>query len=96
MVRCLGFLAKLSVFVIVMIISYEFVEGILQFADSLPALAGMTPNENSQSVLLFKDVLLLVSAVFVGVFFTTPILLSMFGHGGAMSLKLSQLEYLRC
>jgi len=79
----LGVLVRLLALTIILVISYVLTDAIVGYGGSASELLGVTPVPASPADQLFCSLLAIVAAVFVGVLFTAPLTLAMFGHAGA-------------
>ena len=79
----LGVLARLLALSVILLVSLLLTEAIVSFGSSAPELLGATRVPASPVGQLFSDLLEVASVFFVGVLFTAPLALAMFGHAGA-------------
>ncbi|MDA4115694.1 MAG: DUF87 domain-containing protein [Thaumarchaeota archaeon] len=78
-----GVLVRLFALAVILTVSFLLTEAIISFGSSTPELLGAAPVRTSPVGQLSGGLLEIASAVFVGVLFTAPLALSMFGHAGA-------------
>ena len=78
-----GVLVRLFALAVILIVSFLLTEAIISFGSSAPVLLGAAPVRASPVGQLSGGLLEIASAAFVGVLFTAPLALSMFGHAGA-------------
>jgi uncharacterized protein DUF87 len=76
----LGIVARLFGLVLVVLVSYFLCLLLVSFGGSAPELLGISPDTTSAAAQTAQDALTVVVTLIVGVMFTIPLSLSMFGH----------------
>ena len=75
-----GIVARLLGLILILLVSYFMCLVVVSFGSSAPEFLGIPPATTSAAAQIAQDVLIVVAALFVGIMFTIPLSLSMFGH----------------